>query len=531
MPREKILIAEDEEDIREICVRVLRSQNYQVTAVENGLLAVEAASQEPFDLLLADIKMPHLDGLETAQKIKSLYPDIVCVVMTGFGTMDTAIKALQLGLDEFLLKPFTPSVLTTAVVKAMEKVRLRRENIRLHALIPLFELSKTFMSTVAEDELLRRVLEVAQQETRADKAALLLLTKDSQQLAVHIGQNFDVKAALGTELAIRLAQTSQQLTLSGQSETIASSPPWAVQIAQADIHAAIITPLTVKARPLGALMVAKSDPQDQFATSDGEMLSILCGQAAIAIENARLFKEIQQAYEELKELDRLKSEFINIAAHELRTPLAIILGHASLLAEEMDGSVGERLGIVVRNAMRLRSLVDDLLTLRHLESGKARLYPEQCDLCELIETSMGDLRHLALNKQQQVNILVEEGLPSIMADRQRLDLVLSNLFSNATKFTPEGGTITIRGWLEGNDVLISVQDTGMGIPPDETRKIFERFYQVGYSLTRKHDGIGLGLAIVKSMVELWGGRVWVESELGKESTFTFTIPQPVAASK
>lgn len=531
MPREKILIAEDDEDVRQVCVRTLSYEDYQITAVENGRQAIKVASRELFDLLLTDIKMPRLDGLETAQRIKALHPDIVCVVMTGFGTMDTAIKALQLGVDDFLVKPFAPDMLSTAVAKAMEKVRLRRENIRLRALIPLFELSKTFMSTVAEDQLLRRVLEVAQQETRADKAALLLLSEDGRQLATHIGENFDVRAVLDRELAVELARASQQLTIPAQQETPVSPPLWINQLAQANIHSAIVTPLMIKAKPLGALIVAKSLPQDSFAASDADMLSILCGQAAIAIENARLFEEIQQAYEELKELDRLKSEFINIAAHELRTPLAILMGHASLLAEDLDGSAGQRMEVILRNAVRLRELIKQMLTLRYLESGMARLRLEQCDLGELVETSISDLRSLAQNKQQTVNVLVEEGLPPVMVDRERLHRVLSNLLLNATKFTPQGGTITIRGWLEGNDVLISVQDDGIGIPPQEKDKIFERFYQVEDSLTRRHEGIGLGLAIVKGMVELWHGRIWVESELGAGSTFTFTIPQSVAATE
>ena len=126
VPKEKILIAEDEKDIREICVRILSRQDFDVVAVENGLLAIEAARREPFDLFLTDIKMPGPDGLETAQEIKALHPDIVCVVMTGYGTMDTAIKALQMGIDEFLVKPWPSNVLTTAVAKAMEKVRLRK---------------------------------------------------------------------------------------------------------------------------------------------------------------------------------------------------------------------------------------------------------------------------------------------------------------------------------------------------------------------------------------------------------------------
>ena len=530
MPREKILIAEDDADVRQVCVRVLGKQDYQVTVVENGLQAIDAAKQESFDLLLTDIKMPKLDGLETAQAIKALQPDIVCVVMTGFGTMDTAIKALQLGIDEFLVKPFTPDVLTTAVAKAMEKVLLRRENIRLRALIPLFELSKTFMSTVAEDQLSRRVLEVAQQETRADKACLILLNRDGQQPTTNFDHDFDIEASLDFELAVELAQISQQLIIPVQQGNNDFHPSWVHQLSQAGAHAAIITPLVVKTKSLGTLIVAKSHPEDSFATSDAEMLSILCGQAAIAIENARLFEEIQEAYEELKELDRLKSEFINIAAHELRTPLAILMGHASLLVEELDGFAGQRMKIIERNAIRLRELINDMLTLRHLESGMARLRLEPCNLAELIETSTADLQSLAQDKKQTVNILIEDGMPPVMLDRQRLNLVLSNLFMNATKFTPEGGTIIIRGWVEDNEVLISVEDDGIGIPRDETEKIFERFYQVADSLTREHDGMGLGLAIVKGMVDLWQGRIWVESKEGAGSTFTFSIPQPVVAT-
>lgn len=529
MPGEKILVAEDEEAICKICVSILSQQDYQVTAVENGLLAIEAAERESFDLLLTDFKMPYLDGLETVQRIKTLQPDIVCVVMTGFGTVDTVIKALQLGVDEFVAKPFTPDMLSAAVAKAMEKVRLRRENIRLHALIPLFELSKTFMGTVAEDQLLRQVLQVAQQETRADEAALILFSQDGQQLAAHIGENLNVDALLGRKLAVELVQVSQQLVIPARQQSASSSLPlWINQLVQADIHAAIITPLMSKAKPLGILLVTKSRPGDSFATSDAEMLTILCSQAAIAIENARLFEDIQQAYKELQELDRLKSEFINIAAHELRTPLAILMGHASLLTEELDGFAGQRMEIIVRNAVRLRGLIDDMLTLRRLEARMTRLHLESCDLRELVETSTGDLCSLALDKQQTVNIFIQEGLLPVVVDRQRLSLVISNLFTNAAKFTPPGGDITIRGWSEGNDVLISVQDTGIGIPLDETDKIFERFYQVGDSLTREHGGIGLGLSIVKGMVDLWQGRIWVESQVGKGTIFTFTIPQPAA---
>jgi signal transduction histidine kinase len=531
MPGEKILVAEDEEDIRHICVRILSNQNYQVKAVESGLQAVKEANRASFDILLTDLKMPRLDGLGTIQAIKALQPEIVSVVMTGFGTMETAIKALQLGVDEFLLKPFTPDMLTGAVSKAVEKVRLRRENIRLRALVPLFELNKTFLSTIEEDELLLQVLKTAQRETRADGAALFLLSEDEEQLTSHIERNLDVEDVLGRDLALRLAQISRQVVVPWRHENGDLPPTCLKELAGADIHAAIVTPLPRQAGQLGALLVTRHTPNDPFGTSDDELLTIFCGQASIAIENARLFEEIQQAYEELKELDRLKSEFINIAAHELRTPLAILMGHASLLREELTGSMGQRMGVIVRNALRLRQLIDDMLNLRHLESGAVQLHWEPADLAEVIDIFIGDLAYLVHEKDQRITVSIAEGLPPVMIDFQRLHLVFSNLISNAIKFTPEGGNIHVRGWMEDGEVRIAVEDDGIGIPADETAKIFGRFYQVEDSLTRAHEGIGLGLAIVKSTVELWNGRVWVESQVGQGSTFTFTIPQDHASAE
>ena len=524
MSRERILIAEDEDDILYICNRILSSQGYRVIAVQDGLQAIEVAKEETFDLLLTDVKMPQLNGLETARRIKVLQPDIVCVVMTGFGTMDTVINALQLGIDEFLVKPFAPDMLLNAISNAIDRAYLRRENIRLRAFVPLFELNKTLMSTVARDELLHRVLHMARRETRADKAALLLLNKEGDQPTFFIDDNPDLEKMLGHDLALELARIPRQLVIPGREGTDLESL-WADRFAEIEIPYAIVTPLLSKTGPLGTLIVIKNHPEEPFAASDDEMLAIFCDQAAIAIENAGLFKEIQQAYEELKELDRLKSEFINIAAHELRTPLAILIGHANLLQEEVDGSMGERVDVIVRSALRLRELIDDMLNLRHLETGEVRLNLEPANLKQVVKIIINDLEALASKKKQTIQVFIENDLPPVMVDYNRLHSVFSNLISNATKFTPKGGEISVRGWPDGDDVLLSVKDNGVGIPSAEIDRIFDRFYQVEDSLTRQHEGIGLGLAIVKSTVELWNGRVWAESQEGQGSTFIFSVPQ------
>jgi DNA-binding NtrC family response regulator len=161
MAKEKVLIVDDEIDVLDLCRRILLAQGYQVDSANNGYEAIEIARQKKFNLLLTDIKMPGMSGLEIAQQLKEFDPNIICVTMTGFSTMDMAINALKLGIDEFILKPFTPKELSAAISKAMEKERLRQENFRLRSLIPLFELNKTLMSTVEEDNLLSRVLEIA----------------------------------------------------------------------------------------------------------------------------------------------------------------------------------------------------------------------------------------------------------------------------------------------------------------------------------------------------------------------------------
>ena len=179
MMEERILIVDDEADVLDLCRRMLEVKGYQVKIAHNGYEAIELARQESFDLLLTDIKMPGMTGLEIAQALKKSDPSVVCVTMTGFSTMDMVLEALKLGIDEFILKPFTPDDLSMAVAKPLEKEQLRKENFRLRSLIPLFELNKTLMGTVEEEKVLRRLLEISQEETKADLAGLYTFNKET----------------------------------------------------------------------------------------------------------------------------------------------------------------------------------------------------------------------------------------------------------------------------------------------------------------------------------------------------------------
>jgi signal transduction histidine kinase/CheY-like chemotaxis protein len=532
MPRERILIADDEADIRDLCARVLSMEGYQVRCVEDGLQAVEAARQGPFDLLLTDILMPRLGGLEAAQAIQEFAPDIVCVVITGHGTMDTVIEALKLGFYEFVAKPFTPQELARAVGHALERERLRWENVRLKALLPLFELNKALMSTVDVQPLLQQVADVACQAVRADHALLALLDAGCNRVLAQADSGPSLPDSLlavvgqGQRLVQQAMQSGQQLVVQRWGDE--QNGTFADLMSALGIHSFIVTPLAVKKdRPLGILMVTRNTEGDAFTGGDPELLTLLSGQAAVAIENARLFEETQRAYQELQQLDQIKSEFINIAAHELRTPLAILMGHADLLETELEGELRERVRTIIRNAMRLRDLIKEMLDLRQMETGEARVRLEELSVQKVMDEAVLDMGPLARAKDQAIEIHVPANVGPIRADPQRLYIVLSNLLSNAIKFTPPGGQIQAQALERGDAVQISVRDTGAGIPPHLHDKIFGRFYQVERSLTREHNGMGLGLSIVKGMVELWGGQVWVESEVGEGSTFFFTIPRGI----
>jgi signal transduction histidine kinase/DNA-binding response OmpR family regulator len=523
MANESILIADDEPDVLDLCQRILTAEGYRVEPVQTGYEAVERIRHESFDLLLTDIKMPGMNGLETAQAVKETNPEIICVIMTGYSTMDTAIEALKLGVDDFVLKPFAPEDLSMSIAKALEKDRLYKENIRLRSLIPLFEFNKTLLSTVEVDTLLHQVLQLAHEETQADLGILFLSEgeKISEYMHPTPPEEGDQAQALRSEIANWIMQDQEYLSL-------CRGEPFQERFEglfkDLNIDFLIGLPLIAKeGQSLGALVLGKrSEP---FASGDAEFLQVMVGQAAVALENAHLFQAIQQAYDELKQLDHLKSEFINIAAHELRTPLAILLGYASVMAEEEITDLDRgRLDVIIRNAMRLSSLIDDMLNLSYLETGQIQLDIEEVELTDVIQEAILDTKDMSGDKDLNITVNVPVGFPPLVTDRKKLDLIVMNLLSNAIKYTPDGGDISIKAWLEDDKVLVSVTDTGIGIPPEERDKIFDRFYQVEDSLTRQHGGIGLGLAIVKSFVEFCQGRIWVESEVGKGSTFTFELP-------
>lgn len=246
--------------------------------------------------------------------------------------------------------------------------------------------------------------------------------------------------------------------------------------------------------------------------------------------------ELEQAAKELESMGNNKSEFIASLAHELRTPLNAILGYSELLADPSFGSlkpveVRKQARAINQSGQHLMQLINDVLDLSKIEAGKLELYVEKVPVKDTIAEVVSLIDPMSKSKDIKVKSQFGGAPDYIKADEKRIRQILLNLLSNAIKFTPEGGSIQVSATKNGRNLIISVSDTGVGIPPDELSRIFKQFHQAGGSYSRKQEGTGLGLTLTKQLVELHGGTIEVESEVGKGSTFRFKIPLGLSAAR
>jgi signal transduction histidine kinase/HAMP domain-containing protein len=290
----------------------------------------------------------------------------------------------------------------------------------------------------------------------------------------------------------------------------------------------LLAPLIAGKEPIGTLMVILDPAVPQASLLDESterLLGTVANQAAIAIKNAQLFEATQRAYEELRQLDDLKTQFINIAAHELRTPLGAMLGYASYVEKRVPPKLLKSMRFLKSSMLRMRTMVDAMLTIQRLDAGTSFLRPTPVDLRDILKKVILDYQPIAELEGHVIDINLPDRLPLINADTEKVALILSNLMSNAIKFTAEGGRIEIKARDVAKGIIISVADNGVGITPEDQKRIFERFYQVRPDHLAGHGGMGIGLTIVKHLVELHEGELWVESEAGKGSTFSFLLPK------
>jgi signal transduction histidine kinase len=291
-------------------------------------------------------------------------------------------------------------------------------------------------------------------------------------------------------------------------------------------RALLSVPLLREDQIIGSLSFNRKAP-GEFPPEVVDVLKTFATQSALAIQNARLFREIADKSAQLEAASRHKSEFLANMSHELRTPLNAIIGFSEVLSEGMFGEINEKqteyLKDILESGRHLLSLINDILDLSKIEAGRMELEETGFDLPQAIDNAVTLVRERAHRRGISLHTGVDGRLGEIRADERKVKQVLLNLLSNALKFTPEGGRVEVRAGVVDNMTEISVIDTGVGIAPQDQEAVFEEFRQVG-TADKKVEGTGLGLALSRKFIELHGGRIWVTSEVGNGSTFTFTLP-------
>jgi signal transduction histidine kinase len=296
------------------------------------------------------------------------------------------------------------------------------------------------------------------------------------------------------------------------------------QVTGIPTRSVLAVPLTFRGGPIGVIEAINKTGGSHYTEEDVTILETLASLAAFAIREHDLEQRVELFHGEEADLSRLKSDFIAITSHELRTPLGLILGHATFLRELVDKSYYEQLDTIIRNATRLKEIVENLSNVDNYEAGAARVREHIVVMNNLVK----DVADSFVAEAQRKGVTIHTEIPAsslvVEGEAGKIAIALNNLVKNALAFTDAGGHVAIAAEAVPGYVKVSVVDDGIGIPAQDLPRVFDRFYQVSSHLTRKHGGMGLGLSVAKAMIEMHGGHISVESAEGKGSIFTVLLP-------
>jgi signal transduction histidine kinase len=408
----------------------------------------------------------------------------------------------------------------------LEATDLRRMVVQLSRLV---EISVTLNSTLDQETLLRFIAASAADVLEAEMAVILLTDPNTRALQAVASAGAARLPAAGTTIPQEgsiagMVLRERRTLILNEVEAGRGALGRTPEFSREAVHSLLAIPVLSRDQAVGVLEVANKRT-GSFDEADARTLGIIGSQAAVAIHNSRLLRDLQEANRELGRLDKLKDDFIAIASHELRTPLGVILGYAAILREEAGGESSEHAEAVLNSAQRLRALIEDMTHL-HLMGGAAEgLQLKQADLRGLLEgacASVGEM--LAASESELETRLPEEPLVASV-DAPRVQLALANLLNNAIRFNAPRAHIEAELLHRGREAWFRVSDQGIGLAADELERVFDPFYQVEDHMTRRHEGLGLGLSIVRGIAEAHHGRAWAESTgPGRGTTFTLTIP-------
>jgi signal transduction histidine kinase/HAMP domain-containing protein len=446
--------------------------------------------------------------------------DEIGILTYVFNRMSADLKALYEGLEDKVAQ-------RTALLQSAN-YQIQRRAIQMQASI---EVGQAVTSILDSDQLLEQVVQVVR--SRFVYSRVAVYTANGKGDLLHLracagepeffSQNSSLHNAM---VPVDVPGPVGQAFREGETVVEIHPIPITVGPPTSYVNSEIALPLRLGDRILGVLHVQSTD-EEGVDRDDVSVLQNVASQITIALENARAYAAERDAVERLKGLDQSKRRFLSNMSHEFRTPLTNILGFSRLMLKGISGPLTDQqredLHIVYQDSQHLLGLINDLLDISHIEAGLMELEFQEVDLPQLIHSVMATVSALVRDREVELHQEIAPDIPKVQADMARIRQVLLRLLANAAKFTEEG-TITVRAWPTDGEVRVSVSDTGVGIQPEDRERIFRRFEQGTMENGRRPDGAGLGLALSKEFVEMHGGKIWVESEFGKGSTFTFSLP-------
>ncbi len=636
MAKETILIVDD--DVRNVEFlrdSVLVPSGYRALCAADGQEALHLARTESPDLILLDLQMPRMDGFDVLEALTSEGKEIPTILITAHGSEALAARAFRLGVRDYFPKPFKVTEVMEAVQRSLAQARLRQEKEelaqrvelvnqelgqRLKELNILYGISKSVTSLLDLDKLLLRIVEATAYVTGAEETSLYLLDEATQELEIRAEQGDGDREARPVRRSADNAVVRQVMN-TGRAARVHSPRSRKTD----PLQATLAVPLKARSGPIGVLHATSRVAMDPFSNNDHYLLSVLADYAAIAIENARLFAEMQEqrsklqailtgsedlivvmddqggillmnpsagealhldtrevvgqrfqdladseAFHQLfelplsegrvrnleltladgrtfyaslspvrevgwalimrditylRQLNRMKSDFVATITHDLRSPLTVIQGVLRLLPQlgGLNEEQQEFAEQAMRNVEHMDRLIRSLLDIGQIEAG-LEMPMEPLRLDDIVEEVVANLQGEATGKGLVLEVEMAEDMSVVNGNHTRLVQVMTNLLDNAIRYTPEGGRIIMRASEGEGEITMSVKDTGVGIPAQAKAHLFQKFYRVRQPETRELEGTGLGLATVRSIVERHGGRVWVESKEGEGSAFFFALP-------
>jgi len=485
-----ILVIDDEMGIRAGCKRALAAEHYIVEEAEDGIAGLKKVKKNSFDLLLVDLMMPGMSGLDVIQEVHKIDPEIIIIVITGFATIETAVEAIKRGAYDYLPKPFSPEALSAVVNRGLEKRALRLEAQKLH------------------QEREQRLLELANEKSRlrtiiSCMADGVLVTNMEGQLVLWNAASEKMLTARGFgKPGQPLEQYIQDNAFIESIQEVAATRNSKVSMMSKEIEI----------NEQGSALMANIAP---VRDDKGQLLGVIT-----------VLRDIT----ELKKIDKIKSQFVSMVAHELRAPLAAIEGFLELvISGEGGGDEEQKKKWLLRAKDRsesLLTLVSDLLEINRMDAGKIAQKMEPVQVTDIIQKIIDFFRPEMEKRKISIKSHFPKNIPAIQADARDMEKLFTNLITNAVKYNVENGFISVEAAVEKNYVLFRIKDSGIGISKDNLAHLFEDFFRADDEKIKKIPGTGLGLTIAKKIVDSHFGRIEVESQPGKGSTFTVFFPLP-----